>query len=113
MTLRASDVSPPKGAAVCILAVDTSYGVGGQLQWIYRPHKTVSVARIFAYRDVRRMYAEGYVSHIRGVFIQHEDGEWETIGSYFDVGARRKYQEIQDREDSDAESDDTESDDDG
>jgi hypothetical protein len=83
-------VEPP-GIAVCVLSVDTPFGIGGALKRKYKPCKSLSVARLFAHRDARKMFDEGYTSLTRGVFVRHADGTWETIGSYFDVEARKKH----------------------
>lgn len=81
MTQQVEDTEP--GVLVCVLSVDTCYG--GELQREFHSYKTHAMAGLFAGKFAQRMQDEGYNTRIRGVFVQKNGQDWETVGSYFDV----------------------------
>lgn len=81
MTLIAE---PGTQVRVCVVSVDTQ-GFGAELLHRYFPYRNKGVAILFAGRYVAQMQAEGPASFTRGVFVEQENGNWETVGSYYDV----------------------------
>jgi hypothetical protein len=80
-------MEPPESgeACVCVLSVDSPHGYNGELLRTYYSYKNEAVAKLFAGKFTQQMEEEGFASIMRGVFLQSEDGDWKTMGSYFDV----------------------------